>query len=175
MGEIRSTLDIIMEKAGKVKVTDEEKAAFMKREVEGRVRGLLQKYLDGQIKQDRLREEFQAMDRDRLSIARNTLRNECLERVDPDGDNGPLMEVMEEVLNLDTAPLRKILSKYRKELDEKEGRMKTAMMEELMSRGISGSAVEPNLRADGRWIGFLTDARKRLRGELDALMGNVRS
>ncbi len=38
MGEIRSTMDIIMEKAKGLTMTDEEKEAFRKKETEGKVR-----------------------------------------------------------------------------------------------------------------------------------------
>ena len=74
MGEIRSTLDIIMEKAERVKVTDEDKEAFMKKEAEGKVRGLLQKYLDGIINHERLKREVEAMGGERHGVATAVLR-----------------------------------------------------------------------------------------------------
>ena len=47
MAEIKSTLDIIMEKARDINVSEEEKKAFQRNEFEGKARGLLQKLLDG--------------------------------------------------------------------------------------------------------------------------------
>ena len=43
MAEIKSTLDIIMEKAKKFSVTEEEKQGFKRQELEGKIKGLVQK------------------------------------------------------------------------------------------------------------------------------------
>jgi len=96
MGEIRSTLDIIMEKAERVTVTDEDKDAFMKNEVEGKVRGLLQKYLDGIINQERLKREVRAMSDERYVVATTVLKKECLGRIEPGEDNRPLLKMNRE-------------------------------------------------------------------------------
>ncbi len=86
MGEIRSTLDIIMEKAKRVEVTEEDKAAFMRREVEGKIRGSLQKALDGFIDAQGLQSEIEVLGADRHEIAVAALRRECLERMVLEGD-----------------------------------------------------------------------------------------
>jgi len=86
MGEIRSTLDIIMEKAKGVEVTEEDSAAFMRREVEGKIRGSLQKALDGFIDAQGLQSEIEALGADRHEIAVAALRRECLERMVLEGD-----------------------------------------------------------------------------------------
>ncbi|HDZ90272.1 MAG: hypothetical protein JRJ09_06195 [Deltaproteobacteria bacterium] len=169
MGEIRSTLDIIMEKAGQVKVTDEEKAAFLRNEVEAKVRGLLQKYMDGQIKQERLREEILAMEGERLSVANAALKGECLSMIEPAGDNRPVMEVLEQILDLDTGPVEEILSRYMQDREEKQTQWEMRIKEGLKGLGISGTAVVPNLRADTGWIGYLKEARTRMRRELASL------
>ena len=43
MAEIKSTLDIIMEKAKRFSVTEEEKKGFKRQELEGKIKGLVQK------------------------------------------------------------------------------------------------------------------------------------
>ena len=47
MGEIKSTMDIIMEKTKGLTMTEEEKAEYKHKELTGKVRGLIQKFLDG--------------------------------------------------------------------------------------------------------------------------------
>ena len=47
MSEVKSTMDIIMEKARNLTVTDEDKKEFAEKEVRGQIKGLFQKYLDG--------------------------------------------------------------------------------------------------------------------------------
>ena len=171
MGEIRSTLDIIMEKAERVTVTDEERAAFMKSEVEGRVRGLLQKYLDGIINQDRLRAEVETMGGERYPVATATLKKECLGRIEPGEDNRPLLEVLESVIALDITPVNKLLLKYQQDQEEKRGHREAALKKRLKNQGISGTAAVPNLKADPEWIRYLAEAGNRFRQELASQYG----
>jgi hypothetical protein len=59
MGEIRSTLDIIMEKTEGLTISEEEKRAFQKSEIEVKVRGLLQRFIDGILDIERLAGEVE--------------------------------------------------------------------------------------------------------------------
>ena len=58
MAEIKSTLDIIMERTKNLTMTDEEKASFRRKEAEGKVKGWIQKYQDGAIGLDKLKSDF---------------------------------------------------------------------------------------------------------------------
>jgi len=161
MGEIRSTLDIIMEKAERVTVTDEDKDAFMKNEVEGKVRGLLQKYLDRIINQERLKREVEAMSDERYVVATTVLKKECLGRIEPGEDNRPLLKILAYVVDFDTTPVRELLSRYEREQEEKRGHREAALKERLKDNGISGTGVLPNLGADPEWISYLAEVKER--------------
>jgi hypothetical protein len=169
MGEIRSTLDIIMEKAKGVQVTDEDKAIFMRREVEGKIRGLMQKALDGVIHVKGLQSEMEALDPDRQEIAMAALRRECLERLALDKDNRGLLDILSRAARFETKPVEKLILRYREDLEAKRVDREAVLREELKSLGISGSAVVPNLKADPEWIGHSAEARDRFHQELASL------
>ncbi len=171
MGEIRSTLDIIMEKAERVTVTDKEKEAFMKSEVEGKVRGLLQKYLDGIIIQERLKKEVEAMGGKRFAVAAAALKKECLDRVALEEDNRPVLEILAHVVGLDTKPVRELLSRYEQEQEEKRGNRESALKERLKDQRISGTAVLPNLGADPEWTRYLSEVKARFHQRIAAQYG----
>lgn len=171
MGEIRSTLDIIMEKAERVTVTDEEKEAFMKSEVKGKVRGLLQKHLDGIINKERLKKEVEAMAGERYVVATAVLKKECLDRIEPGEDNRPLLEILAYVVGLDTKPIGELLSRYRQEQEENRGNRESALKERLKDQGISGTAVLPNLGADPEWTRYLSEMKARFRQRIFAQHG----
>jgi len=171
MGEIRSTLDIIMEKAERVTVTDKEKEAFMKSEVEGKVQGLLQKYLDRIISKERLKREVEAVGGERYAVATAVLKKECLGRIEPGEDNHPLLELLEHVMALDIRPVNKLLLKYQQDQEEKRGHREVVLKKRLKDQGISGTAVLPNLWADPEWTRYLTEVGNRFRQELVAQYG----
>ncbi|MBW1782297.1 MAG: hypothetical protein JRL30_16350 [Deltaproteobacteria bacterium] len=161
MGEIRSTLDIIMEKAKDVTVTDEEKKAFMMREVEGKVRGLLQKYLDGGLKKERLDEDLHALSDDRYEMAVAALTRECLARMVLDGDNRALLDVLGGVAGVDTRPVEELLLQYQQDHQARRADREAVLRERLEDQGISGSAVIANLAADPEWIDYLSKEKDR--------------
>ncbi|MBL7202715.1 MAG: hypothetical protein ISS63_00095 [Desulfobacteraceae bacterium] len=171
MGEIRSTLDIIMEKAERVTVTDEERAAFIRSEVEGKVRGLLQKHLDGIINQERLKKEVEAMGGEHYVVATAALKKECLGRIEPGEGNRPLLEILAHVVGLDTKPVRELLSRYQQEQEEKRGNRESALKERLKDQGISGTAVLPNLGADPEWTRYLSEVKVRFHQRIAAQYG----
>ncbi len=169
MGEIRSTLDIIMEKAKGVQVTDEDRAAFMRREVEGKIRGLLQRYLDGVVNEERLQSEIEALGDDRHEVAMESLRRECLERMVLDGDNRALLDILAHVAVFDTEPVEGLLLQYRQDREKKRADRESVLREQLKNQGISGSAVVPNLKADPEWIDYLAEEKDRFHQRIASL------
>ncbi len=151
MAEIKSTLDLIMEKTKHLTLTEEEKKALHSQEVRGKVRGWVQKCLDGTLDRARLQAEME-----REGAGEPELRSELLRelsgRIDPEGENEILFQLLEEVLHRDTAPLREILERFQAELAERIGVKTAGIKSELEEqREISGSAVIPNLDRDPRW------------------------
>ena len=49
MGEIKSTLDLVMERTRNLTLSDEEKQAHKQMAIASRIKGLLQKMLDGML------------------------------------------------------------------------------------------------------------------------------
>jgi len=58
MGEIKSTLDLVMEKTRHLTLSPEEKDAQTKVEVHKRLKGLVQKYQDNLLRKDGLEKEL---------------------------------------------------------------------------------------------------------------------
>ena len=170
MGEIKSTLDIIMEKTKGLTMTDEEKEAFQKSEMEGKVRGFLQKYLDGLMDIDAITERVVQFGEKQESIAKEALKKECLHRMDPEADNSPLLEVLEHVAGEETQSFHKILSEFHGNLDKKKRDMEKELMRRLKKEGISGSAVIPNFQADPEWKGFMSKMKEAFRKEVEGVM-----
>jgi hypothetical protein len=169
MGEIRSTFDIIMEKARGVQVTDEDKAAFVRHEVKGKIRGLLQKALDGFIDVEDIQSKMETFGTDRHEIAVAALRQGCLERLALEWDNRYLLNILSRVAGVDVRPVEKILLRHREDLEKKRVHREEVFRDQLKKRGISGSAVVPNLKGDAEWVDTLAEARDRFHQELAGL------
>jgi hypothetical protein len=161
MAEIKSTLDLIMEKTRGLTMTEEEKRELREKNLVGKVRGLVQKYLDGALDMDRFREKAAALAGEAATDFSRILTKEVLSRIEPESDNGPLFAVIEQELETDTVRIRKRLERFEHKLEEKRAAHEKDLRKMLKKRGISGSAVIPNLGADKDWLQLVA----RMRGE----------
>lgn len=169
MAEIKSTLDIIMEKTRGLTMTVEEKAAMHDKKLAENSRGLVRKYLDGTISMERFKEEWDDLAKEQEN-ARIILTRICMESMDPEADNGPLLAVLYQVTGADTGPVGKALKKAKADLEERRAKALEKIREALAEGGISGSAVLPNLNADSEWQEVSSQVRQELHATLLALV-----
>ena len=170
MGEIRSTMAIIMEKAKGLTVTEEEKETFQKKETEGKVRGLLQRFLNGFIDVERLKDELGSLGEKLYAMAREVFIRECMGRMKIGADNTMLLDALENAADLDIAPIQKIILAYKQDLEQQEMDRKQILQKNIKELGISGSAVTPNIHADQEWIRYLSEMNKGFQEKLKNIL-----
>jgi hypothetical protein len=166
MGEIRSTMDIIMEKAKGLTVSDEEKRQFREQEMTGKIRGLVQRSLDGVMAMDRFRVEMSDIQEKDRDMADRLLREEVLTGIEPGKGNEIALAILREILGMDTGNITERLEIFSRQIEAERSSRAKLLMERLEKRGISGSAVIPNIEADPVWRGFLAEKQKIIRKEL---------
>jgi hypothetical protein len=166
MAEIKSTLDIIMEKAKKFSVTEEEKQGFKRQELEGKIKGLVQKALDGVLDSERFQVEVTALQTKEKDLVDRILKEEVVARIELGANNEALLKILENVAGPASPAIRKVLAEFEKKAEsEKESRRNRAL-ENLRKKGISGSAVLPNLDADPEWFRAKSDLKRQLQAEI---------
>ena len=169
MGEIKSTLDIIMEKTKGLTMSAEEKSAYQKKESEDRARGFFQKYVEGIFDSARMKAELQSLDESERAVAIAFIRAACLERIQPGRDNSRLLDLLQDVVGLATGPIHEVLREYEDDaLEQRKNRVRE-LLQHLKKSGISGSAVIANVEADAAWKQYMAAARSRFQAELREL------
>ena len=166
MTEIKSTMDIIMEKAKRYSVTEEEKKAFKRREVEAKIRGLIQKYVDGIVDVQRLEEEIAEFRHQGREELERLVRKETLDLVQPGGINAPLLEILSSVAGMDIGPINRLLNDFDSRIGDERAKHEKALRADLQKKGISGSAVIPNLEADQEWLRVKSEAAQTFKEKL---------
>ncbi len=174
MAEIKSTLDIIMERAKGITVTEVEKAQFKRRDLEEKVRGLLHRALGGVMDLDRLSNQMAGIDNADRQAAMETLLQQCLGTLDLEGDNKPVLEIMERLLKVDTSPLKAILKGYRKNLEKGKSASEEKIKKQLEKMGISGSAVVANVLAAPDWHRYISELKEKFLGDIDAIRDKLK-
>jgi len=167
MAEIKSTLEIIMERAKGLTITDEEKMEFRRKEMTGRVKGLIQKFVDGYMDDERLRVEVAAVEKEDKDMLNQILIKDSISRIKPGEDNKPVLDVLEKTTGEDTGPIRNFLAKFESSLEKERSSQEKALRKRLRKNGITGSAVIPNLNADPEWRGRLLKREQTFREKLE--------
>jgi len=116
MGEIKSTLDIVLEKTKHLSMTDEEKLAKEKEKLSLSIKGIVQKYQDRVLSKEAFQKELKALHQRYAFEVRDILLNEILGRMDLESDNDILLKLIKEVLQIDSVKLEEVLNQFRNEI-----------------------------------------------------------
>lgn len=165
MAEIKSTLDIIMERTKNLTLTEEEKKAIRAKEVKSRIKGWLQRYMDGALPIRDMKENVE-WERAAFPEAAALLREECLALLEPEADNEKLFQLMGEVLGIDPAPFRSLIDDFREDMSRRRTEAARDALGVLHSQGIGGTAAIPNLNLNPAWNTNLELGREEFRTKL---------
>ncbi len=169
MGEIKSTLDIIMEKAKQLEVTQEEKETIRRKEIEDQAKGMVQKALDGIVTVDNIIDEVEKMDEQAQRWCREKIAQECRERLDFEKDNAGLLLLMNKVCGNDIGQVKNLINEFREQMEGQASRLEAQMRRELEQKGIKGSAIVANYRAAPEWASFIKEHRSDFKKRLEEL------
>jgi hypothetical protein len=162
VAEIKSTLDLVMERTRNLTLSPEEKQAQHQTEIENRIKGLVQKLQDGLLSTDQLKIEYEGFKKDADLPDDRLLIREMLTRLDPAADNHILIAALEQCCRLDTAAIRAAIKSYRDDY-RRAARQRSAQLKEEIAQkhSITGTAVLPNLAADEHWQQTAQEMRRQ--------------
>jgi len=166
MAEIKSTLDIIMEKAKKFSVTEEEKQGFKRQELESKIKGLVQKALDGILDSDRFQVEMAALQAKEKDLVDQILKDEVVARLEVEAKSEALLKMLEYAAGPVKAGVKKILADFEGQTARQKDSRRKTLLESFKKKGVSGSGVLPNLDADPEWARVRSEMRRQLQEEI---------
>ena len=174
MGEIKSTLDLVMERTRHLSLSDEEKQRQQAEAFEKRLQGLLQQYADGALSIEQLRERFVTLETELKTTDRQILRAAVVKRIDPDRDNARWLDLLAQETPALCEPLQVGLGTYREKRADLLAVGAQDQREDLARRhGIMGTAVVPNPRQDPVCQERLVALRKETQIGFEALLDQI--
>jgi len=172
MSEIKSTLDLVMEKTRHLTLSQEEKDEQKRTEAKNRLNGLLQKYQDNLLRKENLEQELNSLKTTYGLNVDKMLAELLLNRLKLGRNNKLFLELLSEFCELDLKGLEAIFQKFREAVksatEERVGQIKSDLAKK---RFISGSAVVPNLERDKEWLSMLG----RINGEFNQILNEERA
>ncbi|MDD2603713.1 MAG: hypothetical protein PHF66_02740 [Desulfobacteraceae bacterium] len=173
MGEIKSTLDLVMARTRHLTLSETEKRQQQREEGRKRLAGLIQQYEDGLLSPQRLVDAVNALESPYGIAGRDELGLAVTRRIDLDQDPQRWLAVISTVPGIDLTAWQEALEEYRRQRDDLNRRHGEAALERLAADGFTGSAVVPNLVADPDWRAALEALQATSRRRLEAALPGV--
>lgn len=149
MAEIKSTLELALERTKKIAISDEERQEIKQKEVLEKVSSLSHRYREGTSPLHEIMKEIEKMDEKIRPWVVENLLNQWIDALSLNDEGGRLFKGIESLKHRNLDEMRErfdvLLSLYRGEMEEMKKRVRIQLMEILSKGHISGSAVEPKL------------------------------
>jgi hypothetical protein len=166
MAEIKSTMDIIMEKTKGLTMTEEEKTEYRQQELTGKVRGLIQKFLEGGFKLEKFKVEVAALSAKQENAVNRLIIEESILHIQLGVNNEPIFQVLKETVGVEEGPIREMERAFIDRVVGEQVDRQKSLREKLEKRGVSGSSVIPNLKADPDWKIYLSDENETFKAKI---------
>jgi len=172
MGEIKSTIELAMERTRGLVPTREERAELARKEEGSRVRALVRRCLDHKGSVHELQRQIRDLDAEQPGVSWRALAcRECAAVLTPGRHASLVLDMLEGIGCAGSDELRRIV----RELAQREEAARAAAgakaLESLAKAGISGTSVVPNVEPDAEWQKKRETLREAFARERDRIVG----
>jgi len=181
MAEIKSAIELAMERTKHLIMDKDEKEAFAIQEVEGKVKALLRRYMEDMADKDEVAKEYGLIKGDKRH-KKSIVISFFMDQFDFQGDNKKLLSLFD-LAGIDLPnPLKQEMEASQKTFQEEMEKRRQGMNErvvlKLKEMGIQGNGIVPNLEAWDDWKKEVKELEESFKGKLgkwkDALEGESR-
>jgi hypothetical protein len=155
LSEIKSTLELALERTKKISISEEDREEIKRKETALKVSSLFHRYQEGHLPLDEVLKEIERMDQRTRAMVKETLLSQWIDALSLNGEDERFLRGIAALKGQEMHEVRikldHLLSQYRKEREKVEQEMKAQLEEALRSEGIYGSAVEPNIEKSEIW------------------------
>jgi hypothetical protein len=155
VGEIKSTLELAMEKTKKFAISEKEREEMKKKEVLQKAASLFHRYREGYLPLNDILKQVERMEKKTATTVKEFLLSQWIDALSLDGGGEGILNGVESLgkRNIDEVKQKfhRLVSQYQGEKEKVKEKVKAQRREVLKKEGIYGSAVEPNLEGSELW------------------------
>ena len=168
MSEIKSAIELAMERTKGFVMDEQEKEKSLIQDAGNRIRALVRRFLDSAIDIDDFKNQY-----DKIELKENPKRTLLVDilvngiDVGEDVESLDLLRVADRKLDSRlTAELKSFQREFLEALEKKRAEVRKRILKRLKSEGISGSALEPNLESWDEWSEAAAETKQAFGGRL---------
>jgi len=155
VGEIKSSLELAMEKTKRFSISDKEKEEIKQKEVFQKATSLFHRYREGHLSSNEVLKEIERMEKKTRTTVKELLLSHWIDALSLDDEGERILKGVESLKGRSIAEIRQqfhhLLSRYQGEKEMNKEKMRVQLIEALRKDGIYGSAVEPKLEGTELW------------------------
>jgi len=155
VGEIKSTLELAMERTKKFAISGKEKKEMKQKEVLQKATSLFHRYREGHLPLNEIMKEIERMEKKTATTVKEFLLSQWIDALSLEGDVERILKGIESLkqrsINEVKGKFYSLLSQYHEEKENAKEEVTIQFTEALRKDGISGSAVEPKLEGSELW------------------------
>ncbi len=180
MAEIKSTLELAMERTKRFTLSEKEREEIKQRETIQKAASLFHRYQAGNLQLNEILKEMEKMDEGTSEEVKKWLLSKWIDTLSLEEDPEKIFKAIEFFSSKKIDDLKKnhdlLFSQYQEEMSEVEKSLKNQFLEELRAKGIYGGAIDPKLEGTERWISekerLIGSYREKLE-EIKKQLGNL--
>jgi len=155
MGEIKSTLELAMERTKKLAISEEEKEEIKQKEILQKATSLFHRYREGHLPLNEILKEIEKMEKKTATTVKELLLSQWIDALSLNDEDESTFKGIESLKQRSIEEVKQkfhhLLSKYQDEKERIKEKLRVEFTEALRKEGIYGSAVEPNIESDELW------------------------
>lgn len=179
MAEIKSTLELALERTKKMAISEKEKEEIRQKKLQEKAKGLFHRYRESRAPLSELQKEIERMDEKTSAAVKEFLLSLWIDALSLKDEAERLMKGIEWLKNgrIEEIPerFRHLCSQFREEMEKARHEGRTRLEEALKREGISGSAVVPNVEGSFFWKEAVEKLDHLYEGKLEEIRKQVRS
>jgi len=179
MAEIKSTLELALERTKKFTISEKEKEEIKKKKISEKATSLFHRYRDGHLPLNEVQKEIERMDEKTAAAVKENLLSQWIDALSLNEDAERLLKGIGLLKNgkIDEQgeKFNQLLSQYQKEKEKAKQEAKALLAEVLRKEGIDGDAVEPNVEGNSLWKEALHKLDRLYGAKLESIKKQLRT
>jgi len=172
MAEIKSTLDLVMERTKHLQLSESERKEHQAKETKARLRGMVQRLQDGIYTEEQFADEYARLKSDGGRSDDADLISECVGRLSLSGDNRAVLSALKSASGSVDKSMEAVIAAFQDSYRQRYLRCEKRLREQYAAQyGISGTAFTPNPDRDSQWRSDAEALDRAFRKALDEAAG----
>jgi len=155
MGEIKSSIELAMERTKKFAISEKEKEEIKQKEVLQKATSLFHRYREGHLPLNNILKEIEKMEKKIAITVKKLLLSQWIDALSLDDDDERIFKGIESLKQRSMDEVKQkfhsLLSQYLSEKEKVKEEVKVQFTEALRKEGIYGNALEPQIEGGELW------------------------